>query len=279
VNLGTWNTLKIDRFTAPGAFLVDEAGNDVLLPNKYVREEYAVGDEISVFLYKDSEDRLVATTRVPLIEINRFAYLKVLEVNVHGAFLDWGLEKDLLVPFREQPKDMVEGKSYLVYLYLDEATQRLAATARVTPFYESALEQLEKQQTVELLICERTDLGVKVIVNNRFRGLIFESDVHRRLQLGERTVGYVKNVREDGKIDILLHPEGYEKVEPLTRKLMQIMTENDGFIPVTDKSDPEDIRRLTGWSKKTFKQVVGNLYKQRSIILHENGISLVENND
>jgi uncharacterized protein len=279
MNIGVWNTLKIDRFTPPGAFLLDEEGNDVLLPNKYVREEYKEGDELNVFVYKDSEDRIVATTRKPLIQLNQFAWLKVIEVNVHGAFLDWGLEKDLLVPFREQPKDMVEGRSYLVYMYLDEATQRLAATARVTPFYEVAGEEIEKNATVELLICETTDLGVKVIANNKYRGLIFHSDVHRRLQPGERTIGYVKTVREDGKLDILLHPEGYDKVEPLTRKLMQLMHENDGFIALTDKSDAADIQRLTGWSKKTFKQVVGNLYKQRLIVIHENGIALVEDQE
>lgn len=276
MNIGTWNTLKIDRFTAPGAFLTDEHGDDVLLPNKYVRDEYVVGDEISVFLYKDSEDRLVATTRIPLIEINKFAYLKVLEVNVHGAFLDWGLEKDLLVPFKEQPRDMEEGKSYLVYLYLDDATQRLAATARVAPYIVPLTNELETQQQVDLLVCERTDLGVKVIINDQFRGLIFHSDIHRKLHLGERTTGYIKQIREDGKADITLHPEGYDKVEPLTKKLMQLLYEHDGFLQLTDKSDPETIRQLTGWSKKTFKQVVGNLYKQRLILLHENGISLIE---
>lgn len=279
MNIGRWNTLKIDRFTPPGAFLLDEEGNDVLLPNKYVLDEYKEEDELNVFIYKDSEDRIVATTRVPLIQLNQFAYLNVLEVNVHGAFLDWGLEKDLLVPFREQPKDMVEDRKYLVYMYLDEATQRLAATARVMPFYESAIGEVEKNAAVDLLICETTELGVKVIVNNKYKGLIFHSDVHRKFRLGERTVGYVKTVREDGKLDILLHPEGYDKVEPLTRKLMQLMVQNDGFIALTDKSDPVEIEKLTGWSKKTFKQVVGNLYKQRLIVIHENGMALIEEDE
>lgn len=279
MNIGCWNTLKIDRFTPPGAFLLDSEGNDVLLPNKYVLDEYKEEDELKVFIYKDSEDRIVATTRVPFIQLNQFAYLNVLEVNQHGAFLDWGLEKDLLVPFREQPKDMEEGRKYLVYMYLDEATQRLAATARIMPFYESALDLVEKNAAVELLICETTELGTKVIVNNRFKGLIFQGDVHRRLRMGERTVGFVKNVREDGKLDILLHPEGYEKVEPLTRKLLQIITEKGGFISITDKSEPAEIQKLTGWSKKTFKQVVGNLYKQRLIAIHENGIAIVEDAD
>lgn len=276
MNIGVWNTLIIDRFTPPGAFLLDEEGNDVLLPNKYVEEAFKEGDQLEVFVYKDSEDRIVATTRVPLIQLNTFAYLKVLEVTHHGAFLDWGLEKDLLVPFREQPKDMEEGKRYLVYLYLDHATQRLAATARITNYLESAVDQLQKNDRVELLICETTDLGVKVIVNDRFRGLVFASDIHTKLRVGDRTSGYVKLVREDGKIDVTLLPEGYDKVEPLTRKFLQILMENDGFLPITDKSEPADVQRYTGWSKKTFKQVVGNLYKQRLIALSENGITLVE---
>lgn len=277
MEIGVWNTLKIDRFTPPGAFLRDEEGNDVLLPNKYVEEAFREGDAVEVFIYKDSEDRIVATTRIPLIQLNTFAYLKVVEVTMHGAFLDWGLEKDLLVPFREQPKDMEEGKRYLVYLYLDQATQRLAATARTTNYLESVTDQLVKGDRVELLICETTDLGVKVIVNDRFRGLIFASDVQGQLRLGNRTTGYVKQVREDGKLDITLLPEGYDKVEPLTRKFLQILMENDGFIPVTDKSEPAAIQELTGWSKKTFKQVVGSLYKQRLILLSENGITLIEN--
>lgn len=284
MNLGVWNTLTIDRFTPPGAYLLDAEGNDVLLPTKYLLEEYRVGDELNVFIYKDNEGRIIATTLVPKIQLNQFAWLKVSQINVHGAFLDWGIEKDLLVPFREQPKDMVEGRSYLVYMYLDEATQRLAATARVMPFYEDYQpsgnpenDELQKNSAVELLICETTDLGVKVIVNNKYRGLIFHSDVHKRLYPGDRTTGFVKTIRPDGKLDIVLHPEGYEKVEPLARKLMQLMDEGGGFLHLTDKSDPAEIERVTGWSKKTFKQVVGNLYRQRLIVLHENGIALVEN--
>lgn len=276
MNIGVWNTLKIDRLTPPGIFLVDEEGNDVLLPNKFVLSSYKEGDMLDVFVHKDSLGRIVATTLTPLIQLNSFAYLKVVQVTLHGAFLDWGLDKDLLVPFREQPKDMEEGKRYLVYLYLDHATQRLAATARTAQFLESAVGHVQKNDRVELLICETTDLGVKVIVNDKYRGLIFASDANNRLRLGDRTSGFVKQVREDGKLDITLLPEGYDKVEPLTRKFLQILMENDGFVAVTDKSDPDDIQQLTGWSKKTFKQVVGSLYKQRLIALNENGITLLE---
>lgn len=276
MKIGEWNTLRIDRFTPPGAFLLDEDGNDVLLPNKYVQPDFIEEQEINVFIYKDSEDRIVATLRKPFIELNQFAYLKVIEVNPFGAFLDWGLEKDLLVPFVEQPKNMEEGHSYLVYMYLDEASQRLAATARVQPFYESAVDVFEKGEAVQLLIGNATDLGFNVIVNHKYRGLIFQSDIHRRIYTGEQTTGFIKNVREDGKLDVVFVPEGYEKVEPLARKMLQILQENGGFIALNDKSDPLLIQKKTGWSKKTFKQIVGNLYKQRLIVIHENGIALAE---
>ena len=276
VNIGVWNTLRLDRFTSVGAYLMDEEDNDVLLPNKYVTEEYREGDMLDVFIYKDSEDRVVATTRKPFIQLGQFAYLEVIEVNVHGAFMNWGLEKDLLVPFREQPKEMEEGRYYLVYLYLDDATQRLAATARIQPFFESATDQLAKNDEVNILLCEKTDLGQKVIVNNRFKGLIFQSDIHRKLYQGDLTTGFVKAVREDGKVDIMLHPEGYVKVEPLSDDFMEMLIANGGFVNLTDKSSPEEIRKMTGWSKKTFKQVIGKLYKLRLIVINENGIAVAE---
>lgn len=280
MNLGEWNTLRLDRFTTVGAYLVDDEGNDVLLPNKYVRDEYEEDQELLVFIYKDSEDRIVATTRQPYVELNQFAFLKVLEVNAFGAFLDWGLEKDLIVPFREQPKNMEEGRYYMIYLFLDEPTQRLAATARIQPFYQDAQpDAYEKNQAVSLLICEHTELGCKVIVDHKYKGLIFHSDLQRKLRMGERTTGYVKNVRADGKLDILLHPEGYEKVGPIARKILQILEQNGGYLPLNDKSSPEDIQAVTGLSKKTFKQVIGSLYKDRSIVIHDNGIALVATED
>lgn len=274
MDLGVWNRLRIDRFTTIGAYLVDQQGNDVLLPGKLLLQEWSVGDTVEVFLYRDSEDRLIATTMEPYIQLGEFGYLEVTDVNAFGAFLDWGIEKDLLVPFREQPKDMVEGRFYLVYLYLDDATQRLAATARVEQFLHPADEHINKQDKVVMLVCERTELGFKVIVENKYRGLIFNSDIHRNLRSGDIIDGYVKNIRPDGKIDVSLHPEGYVKVDPLSQELLDLLQKNEGFLPLTDKSDPADVQRITGWSKKTFKQVVGNLYKQRLVLLGENGIAL-----
>lgn len=275
--LGKWNELTINRFTSVGAYLVDEHDNDVLLPNKYLTDDMELAQLIRVFLYKDSEDRIVATTEIPYIERNQFAFLKVRDVNPFGAFLDWGLEKDLLVPFSEQPKNFEIDKRYLVYLYLDSATERLAATARVNPFFEEAsLTEYTKNQTVSILILERTELGQKVIVDHKYKGLIFNSNISRSLRFGEQTVGYVQNIREDGKIDVLLSPEGYEKVDAFSRRLLQLIDENNGYLPLNDKSSSEDINAICGWSKKTFKKVVGNLYKERLITLSENGIHSLE---
>ncbi len=280
MNIGQWNRLRLDRFTSPGAYLEDEEGNDVLLPTKYVLPEFELDDMLDVFLYKDSEGRLIATTLEPKIFINEFAVLRIAEVNQYGAFAEWGVEKHLLIPYREQPKHLEEGKFYLIYMYLDEATQRLVGTTRTGLYIEQATAQeIERESRCELLVCERTELGVKVIVNNRFQGLIFMNDFTKPLRMGDRTSGYVKQIRPDGKLDISLLPEGYHKVNSLADEFLQLLKENDGYLDLSDKSSPETIQQVTGWSKKVFKQVIGNLYKQRLIRLHENGITLVESAD
>lgn len=280
MNIGQWNRLRLDRFTSPGAYLEDEEGNDVLLPTKYVLPEFELDDMLDVFLYKDSEGRLIATTLEPKIFINEFAVLRIAEVNQYGAFAEWGVEKHLLIPYREQPKHLEEGKFYLIYMYLDEATQRLVGTTRTGLYIEQAtVQEIERESRCELLVCERTELGVKVIVNNRFQGLIFMNDFTKPLRMGDRTSGYVKQIRPDGKLDISLLPEGYHKVNSLADEFLQLLKENDGYLDLSDKSSPETIQQVTGWSKKVFKQVIGNLYKQRLIRLHENGITLVESAD
>lgn len=276
MEIGVWNRLRLDRFTSVGAYLEDSKGNDVLLPNKYIDDSFAIDDMVEVFLYRDSLGRLVATTLEPYLQLEEFGYLECVQLTIHGAFLDWGLEKDLLVPFREQPKEMVVGKQYLIYLYLDDATQRLAATARTDQFIQPATEEvIRKGEKVVILIGDRTDLGMKVIVNNKYQGMIFLSDLNRRLRTGEITDGFVKNVRADGKLDITLFEEGYLKVESLTDQLLNVLRTNEGFLNLHDKSSPEDIMKKTGMSKKTFKQVVGNLYKQRLIAINDNGIALL----
>lgn len=276
MELGVWNKLRLDRITSPGAYLEDEEGNDVLLPTKYIDPSFEIDDDIDVFLYKDSEGRIIATTLRPKVLVNQFAFLKIAEVNQFGAFAEWGVEKHLLIPFREQPKKLEEGKSYMIYMYIDEATQRLVGTTRLGMYLDNEPSNLEVNQPVDILTWEFSNLGLKVIVNHRFNGLIFNSDLHQRVRIGEKLTGYVKTVRPDGKLDIVLQRPGYEKVEDLSQKLISLLEKNDGFLDITDKSSPEDIQYLTGWSKKVFKQVVGNLYKQRLIQLHENGITLVQ---
>jgi predicted RNA-binding protein (virulence factor B family) len=276
VKLGEYNELRIDRFTSPGAYLEDEEGNDVLLPTKYIDPSFKIDDMVNVFLYKDSEGRIIATTRTPYLTIGQFAVLRIAEVNQFGAFAEWGVEKHLLIPFKEQPKRLEEGKYYLIHLYIDDATQRLVGTTRVKMYLYPADEQLERNQNVELLVCEKTELGVKVIVNHRYNGLIFHSDVHKQLRMGDKLPGFIKNIRPDGRLDIALFQEGYDKIEGLARKFMQLLSENEGFLYLTDKSTPEEIREVTGWSKKIFKQVVGHLYKQQLIMIHDNGITFLE---
>lgn len=266
MKIGDFNDLTILRFTSVGAYLGDEEGNDVLLPNKYLDDAMEIDDLISVFVYRDSEDRPVATTETPLIQLNKFAYLKVTSVTHFGAFVDWGLEKELMIPFKEQNKKLEEGQTVLVCLQLDESTDRVFGSTRTNKYLLPCEEKFESDQRVDVLVCEATDLGVKVIVNNKYSGLIFKNDISRPLHRGERIGGFVYNVREDGKLDVRLEKDGYVKVEDSTEKLLSILKKN-GKINLTDKSDPDDIREAVGMSKKTFKQAVGALYKQKLVRL------------
>jgi uncharacterized protein len=273
--LGEYNVLRILRITTVGAYLGDEEDNDVLLPNKYLTQWMSVGDDITVFLYKDSEDRLVATTEKPYLTLNRFAFLQVKQVTPYGAFLDWGLEKDLLVPFREQTTKLEEGKYYLIFLLMDHATDRLVATAKTNKRFSVDTTEIDLNEEVELLICETFELGVKVVVNEKFLGLIYHNDVNRKLRRGDYTMGYVYNIREDGKLDVRLDKSGYQKIEPSAERLLALMKNRQGTLFLTDKSDPDDIRDQVGMSKKTFKQAVGNLYKNKLIQLNPDSISIV----
>ncbi|TNE74718.1 MAG: hypothetical protein EP333_05370 [Bacteroidetes bacterium] len=274
MKIGQKNVLRLDRITSSGAFLEDENGNDVLLPGKYLEPEMQEGTMVEVFLYRDSEDRLVATTETPNIQLDGFNYLEVKDVSLYGAFLDWGLEKDLLVPYKEQKSRMEEGKKYLISLRLDESTDRLFGTTKTEKLLEKCpQDQYEIDQEVSLLVCNRTDLGRKVIVDDRFSGLIFNSYIDRELLPGMHISGYIHDIREDGKIDIRLSKTGQEKRDDASEKLLSIL-KSKGRIDLGDKSNPEDIRRILGMSKKTFKQAVGNLYKQKLIEVAPREISL-----
>ncbi|MBI5915421.1 MAG: GntR family transcriptional regulator [Bacteroidetes bacterium] len=275
ITLGKYNRLKIVRQTDNGVYLTDgEGSREVLLPNKFVPETWAVDDVLRVFIFKDSEDRITATTATPLIKLNEFACLQVRELNNFGAFLDWGLEKDLLVPFKEQPGKMIPGNWYIVYLYLDEKTDRLAASGRYQKFLQKENIHVRAGQEVDLLIDNQTELGLNVIINHRYRGLIYESGIFEKIRRGDRRKGYVKLVREDGKIDVSLQKSGYGKVEPNAERILIKLKENNGYLRLTDSSDPDDIAETLEMSKKTFKKAVGTLYKQRLIRLEKDGIYL-----
>ncbi len=273
--IGDYNDLEILRFTSVGAYLGDEEGKDVLLPNKYLTENLDVGDTVCVFIYRDSEDRIVATTEDPKITINRFAYLHAKSVSFYGAFMDWGLEKDLLIPFREQARKIEEGKEYLTYLYLDEATDRLVGTTKTDKYLEPCTDELKPGDKVQLIITDKSDLGVKVIVNEKYKGLVFNNDITRKIHPGTKTTGFVSKVRTDGKLDIKFNQEGYDKIDKVSQELLDLLKKTKS-INLTDKSSPEDIREILNMSKKTFKQAIGNLYKRRLIELHPDKVTLVE---
>lgn len=276
LHLGIKNTLCILRGTGVGMFLGDDEGNDVLLPKKYVPENAIVGDDIEVFIYRDSEDRIIATNLEPKIQLNQFACLQVKSVTAIGAFLDWGLEKDLFVPFREQNKKMEEGRWYAVYLYLDEETDRLVASCKVNRYFEKENIDLQIGQEVDLLIFEETDLGLNAVINNRYKGLIYENEIFQRIKIGTRTKGFVKNIREDNRVDLSLQKQGYANVEPNAERILEKLKANNGFLDVTDKSDANYVMYQLEMSKKTFKKAVGALYRQKIIRIEEDGIYLNE---
>ncbi len=275
IEIGKNNVLKVLRHKSVGVFLGDNEGNDVLLPNKYVPEDIEVDDEIDVFIYKDSEDRIVATTLEPKIKLNEFACLQVKEVNKFGAFLDWGLEKDLLLPFSEQNTRMQKDELIVVYLFLDEKTGRLAASTRIKKYCDNEKITVEINEKVELLVFEKTELGVNVIINSLHIGLIYHNEIFQKIEIGEKLQGFVKNIREDNKIDVSIQKQGYENIEPNAKKILLELENNKGFLALNDKSDPTQIKSILEMSKKTFKRSIGSLYKQKIIRIEKDGIYLL----
>lgn len=243
---------------------------------KWVPEGSRPDDQIEVFIYFDSEDRLIATTRRPFAQVGEFALLRARAVNDVGAFMDWGLDKDLLVPYREQKSKMIAGKSYLVYLFADPKTGRLAGSAKIEKFLEEDTSELNPGDEVSLLIWARTDLGYKAIINSRFEGLLYDSEIFTELAPGMKTTAYVVKVREDGKVDLNLNKPGFHKVDELAEKIISLLKDHQGFIGITDKSPAEEIYLMFGMSKKTYKKAIGALFKQRIITLEENGIRLLQ---
>ncbi|MCF1191561.1 S1-like domain-containing RNA-binding protein [Mangrovimonas sp. AS39] len=275
IHLGEFNTLTILRDTEPGLFLGDQEDNEVLLPNRYVPQSFEIGDEIEVFVYLDNEERIVATTDKPYIIKNQFGLLRCNQVNQYGAFLDWGLVKELFCPFKEQVFKMTAGHYYFVHCYLDEKTDRLVASSKTNKFLDNTQLTVEKFQEVDLIVSHPTDLGMVVVVNNLHSGLIYKDDLYGDVEVGDRLKGYVKKVRNDNKLDIVLQPIGYKNIEPSAQKVMDVLNDNSGFLPLHDKSNPEEIKELLEMSKKSFKKAVGSLYKQRLIEIKLDGIYLV----
>ncbi|MCR9263244.1 MAG: S1-like domain-containing RNA-binding protein [Flavobacteriaceae bacterium] len=275
IQLGNYNTLKVLRSTSVGLFLGDDEGTEILLPNKYVPEDFKIDMDMEVFCYLDNHERPIATTLKPLIIRNGFAFLEVAEVGEFGAFIDWGVEKHLLVPFKEQTVRMEEGRKYVVHCYLDEKTFRLTGSSKVDKFLSNVEVAYEINDEVDLLVYRRTPLGWEVIVDERHKGLIFESDVFRPISIGDALKGYVKNVRADKKIDLSLQPIGAKMLEPTAKMIYDKLVQSDGFLPLHDKSSPEEIQQMLRMSKKAFKKGIGILYRQRKINLQEDGIHLL----
>ena len=275
LEIGKQQTLEVIRDTAPGLFLSDSEGNEILLPGKYIPEGTKPGDLIDVFIYKDSEDRLVATTLTPLIALHQFAYLNVAEVNNYGAFLDWGLDKHLFVPFRGQGKKMMSGKSYLVYMYLDEQTQRLVASGKISHYVDNTQLTVKEGEEVDIIVWEPTDIGIKVIINQKHHGLVYDNEVFTPLWPGDMRKGYIRQIREDNKIDVLMQKPGYEQIEPESQKVLDLLVSSGGTLHLHDKSEPEEIYRQLGMSKKSFKKAIGLLYRKKKIVILEDGIQLI----
>ncbi len=282
IEIGKYNTLTILRDTKVGLFLgnpvTDPEGiEDILLPNKYVPQKFEIGDELIVFVYLDHEERPVATTLEPYILLNEFALLRVNHVNQVGAFMDWGMEKDILVPFKEQARPMEKGKRYLVYLYIDEKTNRLVASSKTNQFLNNETLTIEKGEEVDLIVSHITELGINVIINEKHKGLLYKDEVYDdAIRTGDRMIGYIKNIRPDNKIDVSLQKQGYENVEPNAEKILDELRASRGFLRLNDNSHPEDIKTVLKMSKKTFKKAIGALYREKLIEIKDDGIYLLK---
>lgn len=277
MQLGKINTLTIKRFAPPGAYLIDLQENEILLPNKYLTPEMEEGTEVEVFVMKDSSERMVALTERPHLLLGDFAFLNVVEVNPYGAFVDWGLDKDLFVPFAEQRQRLEIGDRHLFTLLYDFETDRLFGSMKVKKVLSPCQDMSLEGQEVDLLIWDEGKLGRNVIVNNRYEGLIFRDHLSQLLESEQVCKGYVAKVREDGRLDIRLEVPNDSRYDAAEQKILDVLSANDGFLALTDKSDPEEVRALLGLSKKTFKQAIGKLYKHRRIALEADGLRSLNN--
>ncbi len=274
INIGEYNTLRILRDTEPGLFLGDADENEVLLPNRYVPEYFEIGDSIEAFIYLDNEERIIATTDKPFVTNGEFALLRCNDVTNYGAFLDWGLVKELFCPFKEQAFPMKKGGWYLIHCYLDEKTERLVASSKTNRFLSNAELTVSEFDEVDIIISHPSDIGMNVIVNNKHFGLIYKDNIFQDLSIGDTLKGIVKKIRPGNKIDIALGQIGYRNIEPNADLIMKALEDNSGFIPLHDKSSPEAIKEQLQMSKKNFKKAIGTLYKKKFITIKEDGVYL-----
>ena len=274
---GRIQKLTVSRISDYGLYLADEEQNEVLLPTRYISLTDKPGDEKEVFLYHDSEDRLVATTETPLLRVGEAGYLRVVDKTAHGAFLDWGLYgKDLFLPNRNQQGGIIAGRSYIVYLYEDSVTGRCVATCKLKSFINNDSITVAPRQEVDLLVASESPIGYRVIINNRHWGMLYRNQLFRPIAVGDRTKGYVRKLTEDNRIDVSLQQEGFAQVKDSAEVLLQLVRDNGGFLPLNDDSAPEEVNRLTQTSKKVFKRSLGMLLKRGAVTVDEQGIKINE---
>ncbi len=275
INIGEYNELEVVKQLEFGIYLrADDI--EILMPTKWIPVGTRIGDLLNVFIFRDSDDRLIATTVVPFATANTFAFLEVKQTNSIGSFLDWGMDKDLMVPFREQQIKMDPGSSYVVYVYVDEKTNRLAASARLNKFIEGNDLTIREGDKVDLLIYSETPLGFNAIINNHYSGLIYKNEIFETIRIGDKVKGFVNRIREDNKIDLRLQKSGFELVDEVKWNILKIMKEGDGLLSLGDNSTPEEIKAKLHISKKAFKKAIGALYRERLIMLTEKGIELTK---
>lgn len=268
MKLGEYNKLMINRFVDFGAYLIDEQGNEVLLPKRYLSGEEELDDYLEVFVYNDSENRPVATTERPFAIVGQFCLMRVKAVNAIGAFLDWGLvAKDLLVPFREQRVRMQAGRSYIVYVYLDPSSERIVASAKLDKFLGNTIPDYYHRQKVDVLITQQLEIGYRVILDGKFWGMIYNNELYQQVNIGEHHIGFIKQVRDDGKIDVTLAKIEKMRIDDVADDILNYLQQNGGSMALNDKSSPEEILRTFNCSKKDFKKALGLLYKQHKVSL------------
>ena len=272
--IGRLNTLRIVKEKDFGVYLDADQLGEILLPKRYVPKGATIDDDVEVFVYLDSDDKLIATTDFPKAQVGEFAALTAIAVNQVGAFFDWGLPKDLLVPFSQQKNRVEEGETHLLFIYLDNITNRIVATTKVDALLNREAAPYRVGDKVSIIIGDKTNIGFKCVIDNRFWGVLFFEDAFRQLRKGEKTTGFIKQMREDGKIDLALQKVGVAKMDDLSSKIIDLLEKKGGFLPLNDKSSPEAIFEAFRTSKGTYKKTIGGLYKQGKIVIEKDGIRL-----